>query len=109
YLGGLDTVTSSLGLQFHHLATHPEHQDYLRANPGQIVVAVEELLRAFAPVTSFRICEREIAMRDVTFKPGDYVAVATPIVGRDPSLYEQPGEIRFDRKPAHFTLGGGPH
>ena len=56
YLGGLDTVTSHLGLVFHHLATHPEHQAQLRANPGLSVIAVEELLRAFAPVTSFRLC-----------------------------------------------------
>src|SRR3546814_20742893 len=55
YLGGLDTVTSLLGNIFNFLASHPEHQNALRNDPSQIVLAVEEFLRAFAPVTAFRI------------------------------------------------------
>jgi cytochrome P450 len=55
YLGGLDTVTSHLGLVFYHLATHPEHQAQLRADLSLSVVAVEEMLRAYAPVTSTNV------------------------------------------------------
>jgi cytochrome P450 len=109
YLGGLDTVTSHLGMEFYHLATHPEHQRQLRENPQLTVVAVEELLRAYAPVTSFRICAKEVQFSGVTVKPGEYVALATPVAGRDPTEYPNPGEIRFDRKPAHVTLGSGIH
>ncbi len=109
YLGGLDTVTSHLGLAFYHLAMHPEDQAKLRDNPGLSVIAVEEMLRAYAPVTSFRIVSRELEFAGVRMMPGDYVSVPTAIAGRDPEQYEQPNEIRFDRKPSILSLGGGIH
>src|SRR3546814_3923656 len=82
YLGGLDTVTSLLGNIFNFLASHPEHQNALRNDPSQIVLAVEEFLRAFAPVTAFRIATKEIDIRGQKIMPGDYVAVSTSVVGR---------------------------
>jgi len=109
YLGGLDTVTSLLGLIFHFLATHPAHQRQLRENPAISQYAVEELLRAFGPVTSFRICARPVELHGQAIMPGEYVAVSTPLAGRDPAFYENPQEIRFDRRPAHLSLGGGIH
>src|SRR3546814_309884 len=86
YLGGLDTVTSLLGNIFNFLASHPEHQNALRNDPSQIVLAVEEFLRAFAPVTAFRIATKEIDIRGQKIMPGDYVAVSTSVVGRDPTF-----------------------
>jgi cytochrome P450 len=109
YLGGLDTVTSLLGLIFHFLATHPAHQQQLRADPQICQFAVEELLRAFGPVTSFRICSEPVELRGQQIMPGEYVAVSTPMAGRDPAFYDNPQEIRFDRRPAHLSLGGGIH
>jgi cytochrome P450 len=109
YLGGLDTVTSLLGLIFHFLATHPGHQRQLRENPAISQFAVEELLRGFGPVTSFRICAKPVEIRGQRIMPGEYVAVSTPMAGRDPTFYENPQEIRFDRRPAHLSLGGGIH
>ena len=56
FVGGLDTVASSLGFFFHHLADHPEQQRQLRANPAMIPRAVEEPLRRFPVVTVHRRC-----------------------------------------------------
>jgi len=109
YLGGLDTVTSHLGLAFYHLATHPEHQRELREKPSLGVLAVEEMLRAYAPVTSFRIVAKPLEFAGVQMMPGDYVSVATSVTGRDPEEYDAPGEIRFDRRPSILSLGGGIH
>src|SRR3546814_418644 len=109
YLGGLDTVTSLLGNIFNFLASHPEHQNALRNDPSQIVLAVEEFLRAFAPVTAFRIATKEIDIRGQKIMPGDYVAVSTSVVGRDPTFYSDPQEVRFDRKAPHMSLGSGIH
>jgi cytochrome P450 len=109
YIGGLDTVTSLLGNIFAHLARNPAQQAALRADPSQIVLAVEEFLRAFAPVTVFRIATKEVEIRGQKILPGDYVAVSTPLVGRDPDFYDAPQEIRFDRKAAHMSLGSGIH
>ena len=44
FVGGLDTVASSLGFFFRHLATDFDQQRMLRANPDRIEKAVEELL-----------------------------------------------------------------
>src|SRR3546814_10638693 len=41
--------------------------------------------------------------------PGDYVAVSTSVVGRDPTFYSDPQEVRFDRKAPHMSLGSGIH
>jgi cytochrome P450 len=109
YLGGLDTVTSLLGNIFEWLARHPVQQQELRDHPERIVLAVEEFLRVFGPVTAFRIAAREIEIHGQTIMPGDYVSVCTPVVNQDPKLHDNPSEIRFDRKAAHIALGGGIH
>lgn len=109
YIGGLDTVTSLLGNIFNYLASHPDKQNELRNDPSLIVLAVEEFLRAFAPVTAFRIATKVIEMHGQTIMPGEYVAFCSPVVGRDPTFYENPQDIRFDRKAAHMSLGSGIH
>jgi cytochrome P450 len=109
FIGGLDTVTSLLGGLFRFLADNPAQQTELRGSPSKIPLAVEELLRAYAPVTVYRIANKEIKIRGETIMPGDYVTISTPIVGRDPLCYEAPNEVRFDRKPRHISLGDGIH
>jgi cytochrome P450 len=91
------------------MATHPEHQAYLRANPDKAVVAIEELLRAYAAVTTIRICDKEVEIHGVTVKPGDRVALSTPLGSNDPEEFADPTEVRFDRKPSHLTFGYGIH
>src|SRR5208337_2365881 len=62
YVGGLDTVYSTLGWTMRHLATHPDLRERLRANPDQLSGAVEEFCRAFSVV----VTHREVA-KDFTF------------------------------------------
>lgn len=109
FIGGLDTVTTMLGNIFNFLARYPDRQDELRANPDLVVPAIEEFLRYFAPVTPFRIAVNPMEIRGQTILPGDYVALCTPVAGQDPTYYDNPGEIRFDRKAPHISLGTGIH
>ena len=110
YLGGLDTVTANLSLQFRHLAENHQDQQAMRENtPMQNVVAVEELLRAYAAVSTQRIVSKEHQIDGQTLLPGDVVSMSTPLAGRDPEAFENPQEVRFDRKPAHLTLGHSIH
>jgi len=109
FLGGLDTVTTMLGNIFTWLARHPERQQELREHPDRIVLAVEEFLRVFGPVTAFRIASREIEIHGQKIMPGEYVSVCTPVVNQDPKLHDNPSEVRFDRKASHVALGGGIH
>src|SRR3546814_9672147 len=43
FIGGLDTVTSVMGLHFRRLAENPEHQRRLREDPAFIKTGLEEL------------------------------------------------------------------
>ena len=109
FLGGLDTVTTMLGNIFCHLARHPDQQKELRENPDKIVLAVEEFLRVYGPVTAFRIATRELEIHGQKIMPGEYVSVCTPVANQDPEQHHNPSEVRFDRKAPHIALGGGIH
>ena len=110
YLGGLDTVTSNLTLHFLHLANHPGDQQTMRTNTNQQnVVAIEELLRAFAAVSTNRVVTKDVEINGQKMLAGDYVIMSTPLAGRDPEAYDKPQEIRLDRRPTHVTLGASLH
>lgn len=109
FIGGLDTVSTNLGLQFWHLATHPDDQARLRADPSLIPDAIEEMLRAFAAVSTFRTVANQVEVNGVTMMPGDKVIMSTTFAGRDPAAWEHPEEVRMDRKPQHVSFATGPH
>ncbi|MDB5985952.1 MAG: cytochrome [Nevskia sp.] len=109
FIGGLDTVSTHMGLQFRHLAEHPQHQKQLRENPSQIPMALEEFMRAYAAVTTYRTCIKPVKVGGVQIMPGDKVAMVTSLAGRDPDFFPNPGEVRLDRNPRHTTFATGPH
>ena len=109
FLGGLDTVSSTMGMQFTHLAEHPDHQALLRANPEMIPDAIEEMMRAYATVATSRECIKEDEIAGVTIKPGDKVHMATFLATHDPAAYSDPETVILDRKPRHVGFGYGPH
>ena len=109
FIGGLDTVTANIGNQVRYLAENPDQQNLLRANPGMIGPAVEEFMRVFAAVTTFRVCVKETTVAGVTVKPGDKVAMCTTVAGRDGQAYDNPHQVRLDRKPTHVSFAVGPH
>ncbi len=109
FIGGLDTVSTNMGWQFRHLAEHPEDQRMLRANPSMIPDAIDEMMRAYGAVTTFRTCIKETEIRGVKMMPGDKVAMCTTLAGRDPEEYSHPNEVRLDRNARHLSFGYGPH
>lgn len=109
FIGGLDTVSTNMGHQFLHLARNPQDQAYLKENPMQIPHAIDEMMRAYAAVTTFRTVTKETEFAGVRMMPGDKVAMSTTLAGRDPEEFPEPGRIRFDRNPRHVSWGYGPH
>ncbi|WP_239806628.1 cytochrome P450 [Croceicoccus hydrothermalis] len=109
FIGGLDTVSTNMGLQFTHLARNHEDQDFLRKNPEEIPHAIDELMRAYAAVTTFRTCTKETEFHGVTMMPGDKVMMSTTLAGRDPAEFDNPGKVDFSRRPRHVAFGFGPH
>jgi cytochrome P450 len=109
FVGGLDTVTANLGLHMYHLATHPAQQEEVRADPARLTLAIEELLRAYAAVTTFRTVTREVEFHGVRMLPGDKVAMSTALTARDPEGWPSPDVVDFERKPSHLTFGSSSH
>ena len=110
FVGGLDTVASSLGWFFHYLATHPDQQQWLRENPAEIPHAVEELVRRFSVVVTNRRCVADTELGGVTIKAGDWVTVPFALGSLDPREFDDPMTVDFQRKGVrHFGFAFGPH
>ncbi|WP_242124087.1 cytochrome P450 [Sphingobium sp. Sx8-8] len=110
FVGGLDTVASSLGWFFDFLARNPEKQQWLRDNPQEIPHAVEELVRRFSVVTSRRRCTRDLDFHGVQMKQGDWISLTYSAGSLDPSAFDNPLEVDFHRKGVrHFGFSFGPH
>ncbi len=109
YVGGLDTVYSTLGWIFRHLATHPEMQIQLRENPELIPFAVEEFTRAFAVVNTHRQLAQDYVFHGVQMRAGDEIHMPLALANRDPRVFENPHEVDIARKPRHLAFGTGTH
>lgn len=109
YIGGLDTVYSTLGWIFWHLAQDVALQDRLREYPEQTAPAVEELLRAFSAASSQRRVIADFTFHGVPMKAGEVVQISLPLAARDPQAYDEPHRVDIDRAPRHLAFGTGPH
>jgi cytochrome P450 len=110
FIGGLDTVVSSLSFHFQYLAEHPEEQARLRADPSLIPDAVEELFRAFAVVTTARFVTEDAEFAGVHMKRGDMVTASTVLSTSDPDEFKNPEVIDLARSPnRHNAFSFGPH
>ena len=109
YVGGLDTVYSTLGWTMHHLATHPDLQRRLREDPTLIPAAVEEFCRAFSVVVTHREVAADCTFHGIPMRKGDEVHLPLALANRDPAVFDRPHDIDIDRKPRHLAFGTGTH
>ena len=109
YVGGLDTVYSTLGWIFNHLATHPELQDRLREHPELLPQAVEEFCRAYSVVVTHRSVREDYVFHGVPMKKGEEVMLPIMLADRDPAVFANPHEVDIDRKPRHINFATGTH
>lgn len=110
FLGGLDTVTSSLGHQYYFLAKHPEMQAWLREDSSRVTLAVEELLRARSVVSTRRLVTKDVEFGGILMKAGDHVLCPTPFANLDPTEFACPVDVQLDRADnRHVAFSYGPH
>ena len=109
YIGGLDTVYSTLGWIFWHLPQDRPLQERLRTQPALIPQAVEELLRAYSVASSARQVRADCTFHGVAMRAGDHVLLSLPLAGRDPLAYDDPHRVDIDRPVRHIAFGTGPH
>ena len=109
-VAGIDTTWSSIGSAIWHLAQHPEDCARLIAEPELIDSAVEELLRAYSPVTMARYVAEDTEYAGCPMAEGSKVLMNFPAANRDPSVFENPHEVILDRaKNPHIAFGVGIH
>jgi hypothetical protein len=109
-IAGIDTTWSAIGSALWHLATHPDDRRRLVAEPEIMPLAVEELLRAYSPVTMARVVKEDVVVNGCPMKVDDRVLLSFPSANRDPEVFERPDEVILDReKNRHIAFGAGIH
>jgi len=109
-IAGVDTTWSAIGSSLWHLATHAGDRDHLVAEPDAMPVAIEELLRAYSPVTMARVVTEDIEFEGCAMKAGDKVLMNFPAANRDPEAFEDADRVVLDRAlNRHVAFGSGIH
>jgi cytochrome P450 len=110
-VAGNETLRNGLPGGMIALLEHPAAQAMLRADPGRLDVAIEEMLRWWTPVMVFRrtaTTDAEIA--GVRVRAGDKVVVSFASANRDETVFADPDRFDPGRQPnPHLTFGHGPH
>ncbi|YCK37177.1 cytochrome P450 [Actinomadura sp. ATCC 39365] len=107
-IAGIDTTWSAIGASLWHLAKTPADRERLVAEPALLPTAMEEFLRAYAPVTMARLVKHDMHWNGVDMKADDWVLLSFPAANRDPDHFDHPTDIRIDRdinRHAAFGLG----
>jgi cytochrome P450 len=109
-VAGVHTVSSVMGSSLWHLATNPVDRRRLVENPDMIPAAVEEFLRAYAPVTIARLLKEDIEFHGVQMKKEDWVLLSLPAANRDEKQFANAHEVIIDREDnRHAAFGLGVH
>lgn len=108
--GGIDTTWSAIGYALHHLATHPEDQARLRAEPELLDTAIEEILRYYSPAELARVANRDTDIAGCPVKAGESVWLSFPAANRDPAVFTEADRFVIDRQHnPHLAFGVGAH
>ncbi|HEX6237898.1 MAG TPA: cytochrome P450, partial [Acidimicrobiales bacterium] len=109
-LAGIDTTWSAIGASLWHLARTPADRQRLVAEPDLLPTAMEEFLRAYAPVTMARLVKEDMDWRGCPMKADDWVLLSFPAANRDPELFQDADEVVIDREiNRHSAFGLGIH
>ena len=109
-IAGIDTTWSAIGSSLWHLAKTPADRERLVKEPELMPLAVEELLRAYSPVTMAREVMKETTISGCPVKPGNMVLLSFPAANRDPAVFPDADKVIIDRQHnPHAAFGLGIH
>ena len=109
-IAGVDTTWSAIGASLWHLASHRDDRRRLVAEPELMPVAIEELLRAYSPVTMAREVSVDVDVAGCPMRVGDRVLLNFPAANRDPEVFERADTVIIDRQQnRHLAFGVGIH
>jgi cytochrome P450 len=112
---GHETTANSINMSFVALCQYPDELARLRADPGLIPCAVEELIRyviisgsGFIPLA--RITREEVCLGGVTIPAGETVLPSFNVANRDPAAFDDPDRLDVGRTPKlNLGFGAGAH
>lgn len=109
-IAGIDTTWSAIGASLWHLAKTPADRERLVAEPELLPTAMEEFLRAYAPVTMARLVKEDMHWNGVDMKADDWILLSFPAANRDPAQFDRADEVIIDREVnRHAAFGLGIH
>jgi cytochrome P450 len=108
---GHDTTSSTAAGGLHQLILNPSEMAKLKADPGLIPGAVEEMIRWVTPVKHFmRTATADYTIRDRTVKEGDGLALFYWSGNRDEDVFDDAYRFKVDRTPnKQIAFGYGAH
>lgn len=109
-VAGIDTTWSAIGAALWHLARSPADRRRLVEDPAVWPFAIEEFLRAYAPVTMARMVARDTVLAGRELRVDDWVLLPFPAANRDPAAFDDAAEFVIDREQnRHAAFGLGIH
>jgi cytochrome P450 len=109
-IAGIDTTWSAIGASLWHLAQNPADRRRLATQPELMATAVEEFLRAYAPVTMARLVATDFQFQGRHMKEGDWLLLPFPAANRDPEAFADADRVQIDRaENRHAAFGLGIH
>jgi len=109
-VAGIDTTWSAIGSSIWHLANNPQDLARLVAHPELLPSAVEEFLRAYAPVSMARLVKDDFEFQGCPMKKDDWIFLSFPAANRDPEAFDNADEVLIDREiNRHSAFGLGIH
>lgn len=112
-LAGYDSPANTLSLGVLTLLRHPEQLAALRADPGLLPGAVEELLRFHSVqdwVSFDRVATADLEVGSARIRAGDRLTVLAASANRDERAFERPDTFDIRRSAHHhLAFGHGVH
>lgn len=110
-VGELSTISAGVGIVASFLASRPDVQSVLRAEPDRIRAACDEILRIRPPlIANRRRTTRDVVVADRAIPAGERVLVLWASADRDEEIFGEPDEFSFDRDPEpNLLYGRGVH
>ena len=108
---GHETTTNLIGNGLWLLLSHPVELKKLRADPGSLGTAIEEMLRYDGPIQlNNRRLTAPITLGGTTLPEGAFVTLGIGAANRDPAQFAHAERFDVARKPnRHVAFGHGDH
>ena len=110
-VAGNETLRNGLPGGCIALLENPGAAGEIRADPGLLDTAVDEMLRWWTPVMTFRrTATADCAIGGQAIRAGDKVVVSFISANRDEGVFADPEKFDIRRQPnPHLVFGHGPH